>query len=211
MNRRHALELGLLSGTSVLLGWKLFAAPATNAELAGYIRQMETIRPLFTAKGAPQPGDWLAAHRESGQTFEQYRASDPNRPTKERTKIYLQPIGEGNEQRMRVTGLLREYMQLIFGLEVVMLPDISLEKFPAAAQRINGFTNQRQLLSTHILNGVLKPNRPADAVAVLALTHEDLWPGMGWNFVFGQASLGDRVGVWSTARMGDPVKETTQK
>jgi archaemetzincin len=45
-------------------------------------------------------------------------------------------------------------------------------------------------------------------VAVLAITNEDLWPGGNWNFVFGQASLVDRVGVWSTARMGDPVKES---
>lgn len=48
---------------------------------------------------------------------------------------------------------------------------------------------------------------PVDAVAVLAITQEDLWPGRGWNFVYGQVSLVDRVGVWSTARMGDPEKE----
>jgi archaemetzincin len=29
-------------------------------------------------------------------------------------------------------------------------------------------------------------------------------PGEGWNFVFGQASLTDRVGVWSMHRHGDP-------
>ena len=209
MNRRHMLELGLLSSTSMLLGWKLLAAPANHEQLATYIRQMEIIRPLFTKKGPPQAGDWLTAHKENGQTFAEYRASDPNRPTKERTKIYLQPIGAGDEARNHVITLLREFMQLIFGLEVVMLPVLSLATIPAAAQRVNGFTNQRQLLSTHILHGILKPNRPADAVAVLAITHEDLWPGKGWNFVFGQASLGERVGVWSTARMGDPTKEPT--
>jgi archaemetzincin len=209
MNRRHMLELGFLSSTSMLLGWKLLAAPANHEQLAAYIRQMEIIRPLFTKKGPPQGGDWLSAHKESGQTFAEYRASDPNRPTKERTKIYLQPIGAGDEARNRVITLLREFMQLIFGLEVVMLPMLSLATIPAAAQRVNGFTNQRQLLSTHILHSILKPNRPADAVAVLAITHEDLWPGKGWNFVFGQASLGERVGVWSTARMGDPAKEPT--
>jgi archaemetzincin len=58
------------------------------------------------------------------------------------------------------------------------------------------------LLSTFVLN-LLKPRRPDDAVAVLALTTEDLWPGKGWNFVFGQASLGERVGVWSTHRLCD--------
>lgn len=209
MNRRHVLELGLLGGASALFGWKLFGAPANHAATAEYIRQMETIRPLFTEKGPPAAGDWLAAHKESGQTFAQYRASDPNRPTAERTKIYLQPIGSGSKEREHVTTTLREFMQLIFGLEVVLLPALSLDGFPAAAQRVNGFTGQRQLLSTHILDQVLKPHRPKDAVAVLAITHEDLWPGMGWNFVFGQASLGERVGVWSTARMGDPVKEAT--
>jgi archaemetzincin len=38
---------------------------------------------------------------------------------------------------------------------------------------------------------------------VLGLTTSDLWPGEGWNFVFGQASLSDRVGVWSIARYGN--------
>ena len=54
-----------------------------------------------------------------------------------------------------------------------------------------------------MLQKVLKPRRPDDAVAVLALTTSDLWPGEGWNFVFGQASLSERVGVWSLYRYGD--------
>jgi archaemetzincin len=44
---------------------------------------------------------------------------------------------------------------------------------------------------------------PPDAVVSLALTADDLWPGGGWNFVFGQASLRDGVGVWSIHRFGD--------
>jgi len=44
--------------------------------------------------------------------------------------------------------------------------------------------------------------QPTDA-ALLAITAVDLWPGPGWNFVFGQASLKERVGVWSMARNGD--------
>ena len=39
---------------------------------------------------------------------------------------------------------------------------------------------------------------------MIAFTAADLWPGEGWNYVFGQASLGDRVGVWSIHRYGDP-------
>ena len=41
-------------------------------------------------------------------------------------------------------------------------------------------------------------------LAYLALTASDLWPGQGWNFVFGEASLRQRIGVWSIYRNGDP-------
>jgi archaemetzincin len=60
------------------------------------------------------------------------------------------------------------------------------------------------VLSTYILREVLEPERPADALAYLALTASDLWPRKGWNFVFGQANLRKRVGVWSLYRNGDP-------
>jgi archaemetzincin len=32
----------------------------------------------------------------------------------------------------------------------------------------------------------------------------DLWPGKGWNFVFGEANLRQRTGVWSVYHDGDP-------
>jgi archaemetzincin len=51
---------------------------------------------------------------------------------------------------------------------------------------------------------MLYPTLPDDAVARIAFTTVDLWPGEGWNFVFGQASLSQRVGVWSIHRNGDP-------
>ncbi len=55
-----------------------------------------------------------------------------------------------------------------------------------------------------MLTQVLRPRLPEDAAAYIAFTSADLWPGEGWNFVFGQASLRDRVGVWSIYRNGDP-------
>lgn len=206
-NRRHFIQLGLLCGGSSLLGWQLHAAQEADDALEQYRLNMGKIRPLFTKKGKPGPSDWLAQHNETGQTFEQYIKTNPNRPTAQRTRIYLQAIGSFPKEQTEVIYEVQDFMQIIFGLEVKMLPAQGVDTFPASAQRINSSTDKRQLLSTHILHKVLKPNRPADAVAVLAITNEDLWPGEGWNFVFGQASLGERVGVWSTARMGDPVKD----
>jgi archaemetzincin len=64
----------------------------------------------------------------------------------------------------------------------------------------------RQLLSSYILDEPPRPNRSDDALAYLALTARDLWPGDGWNFVYGEAKLRDRVGVWSIYRNGHPAK-----
>jgi archaemetzincin len=43
---------------------------------------------------------------------------------------------------------------------------------------------------------------PRDAFCVLTITMEDLYPEPAWNFVFGQASLRERVAVFSFARYG---------
>jgi archaemetzincin len=50
----------------------------------------------------------------------------------------------------------------------------------------------------------LRKKLPADAFCLLAITMEDLYPDESWNFVFGQASLRERVGVYSFARY-DPA------
>ena len=62
----------------------------------------------------------------------------------------------------------------------------------------------KQILSTYVLYNVLRPRMPRDACVLIAFTTSDLWPGEGWNFVFGQAALRERVGVWSIYRNGDP-------
>ena len=35
---------------------------------------MQSIQPLFKPKAPPQPGDWLAEHKEPGQSYRQFRA-----------------------------------------------------------------------------------------------------------------------------------------
>ncbi len=41
---------------------------------------------------------------------------------------------------------------------------------------------------------------PADAYCLIAITLADIYPGDKWNFVFGMASLNERVGLFSLAR-----------
>ena len=79
-----------------------------------------------------------------------------------------------------------------------------MDLIPPEARREHPTWHVPQILTTYVLDKVLRPRLPEDACAYLALTASDLWPGEGWNFVFGQASLSDRVGVWSIHRNGDP-------
>jgi len=69
--------------------------------------------------------------------------------------------------------------------------------------RINPYTRKRQILTGDVL-AILRQNLPADTFCVLAITMEDLYPEPSWNYVFGQASLHQRVGVYSFARY-DPA------
>jgi archaemetzincin len=59
----------------------------------------------------------------------------------------------------------------------------------------------RQVRTGYILDELLAPQLPKDAAAMIALTNEDLYPDESMNFVFGQASFDNRVGVWSLYRL----------
>jgi archaemetzincin len=163
--------------------------------------------PLAQKLGKPQPGDWLASHPEKGQTFDQYLRSKPNRPTAQRTTLYVQPIGQFSRTQQRLVDDTAAMLAIFYGTRVEQSPPLGKDLIPARARRVHPEWGVRQVLTTFVLNELLLPRRPDDAVAVLGLTAEDLWPGEGWNFVFGQASLSERVGVWSLARYGDPEKD----
>jgi archaemetzincin len=150
----------------------------------------------------PRPGDWLAVHAEPGQTFEEFVRSGPNRPDKVRNKIYLRPLGKFPTEAASLVDTLRAYAAGYFAMEVAVLPPIELTEGAVTARR-NPYTQHRQIRSADVLD-LLKKDLPADAFCLLAITMEDLYPDPSWNFVFGQASLQERVGVYSFARY-DPA------
>lgn len=160
--------------------------------------------PLHEKLPPPQPGEWLAEHRESGQTYRDFLRSKPIRPTATRRVLYVQPLGDFTATQRKIIDLTAEYMEVYFGLPVTIQKSIGLETIPSSARRKHPRWGMDQVLTTHVLEKVLYPTLPADAMARIAFTASDLWPGEGWNFVFGQASLNRRVGVWSVYRNGDP-------
>ena len=155
--------------------------------------------PLHTKLGPPQPRDWLAEHKEPGQSYAQYLRGQPVRVDKRRRVIYVQPLGEFDPAQRKVLDRTAEFLGIYFQLPVKVRDDLSLDVIPAAARREHPTWHVKQILSTYVLDKVLRPRLPADACVYIALTTSDLWPGQGWNFVFGQASLSERVGVWSIA------------
>ncbi len=164
----------------------------------------EKLVPLHEKLPPPRPGDWLAVHPEAGQSFQAYVRSDPVKPDSGRKVIYVQPLGEFSRTQRQIVDLTAKYMAAYFCLPVKMQEDLPLRIIPRRARRTHPTWGDDQILTTYVLEKVLYPRLPDDAVACLTLTTSDLWPGEGWNFVFGQASLRRRVGVWSIYRNGDP-------
>ena len=156
----------------------------------------------FEPVPVPGPSDWLAVHREPGQTFEQFRRSHPNRPDARRGGIYLQPLGAFPEQQSPSLEKLREYAAAFFQMEVKTLAPVSITAGDFTS-RSNAMTRQRQILTEDVLRW-LKKKLPTDGFCLLGITMEDLYPEPPWNFVFGQASLNEGVGVYGFARY-DPA------
>ena len=168
----------------------------------------------FQSIPEPEPSDWLRSHPEAGQTFDQFTHSLPNRPDNHRGKLYLQPLDSFNESAGPALDPLRRFTAAFFMMEVVVLPSSDWIEARITSRR-NPWTGRRQLLTGDILNA-LEARLPKDAFALLGITMTDLYPDPSWNFVFGQASLRERVGVYSFARYdprfyGQPVSADSRK
>ena len=214
MSLRHRYRLSsaivaavLFAFVGVLL-WSRAGEPVYTAEDAEFLKKVDAaakkIKPLHTRLGKPQPGDWLSRHEEPGQTFNQYLTSRPVTIRKPRDKLYIQPLGEFKGKSREIIDKTADFMARYFNVEVKIREPLSLDVIPEKARRVHPEWRMKQILAGHVLDDVLKPRLPRDAAAYIAFTTSDLWPGRGWNFVFGMASLSERVGVWSIYRNGDP-------
>jgi len=167
-------------------------------------KTIRKLAPLHTKLGKPTEGQWLAKHKERGQSFAQYLRIRPNVLTRQRHKLYVQPIGKFSEKQQELIKLSSEYLSIYFNCTATILETKDESEIPASAQRDHPTWGDHQLLTSYVLDEILAPELPADAFATIAFTSSDLWPGEGWNFVFGYASFRERVGVWSLSRFGDP-------
>lgn len=168
---------------------------------------LNLLKPLHHVKKPPRPGDWMERTYDRGRSFFSYQRSWPTRASRRRRYLVILPIGRFSSAQRRLLKRTAHFMNAYFCLPVRMQKARDL-KVPSRARRQANFG--RQLLTSYLLDHVLKPALPDDAAVYLALTSYDLWPGEGWNFVYGQAYLRKRVAVWSIRRMGELGKSEAQ-
>lgn len=202
---RYMAFLLFFVGYSTIARFAIAGNPDAARE-AQLVEMMEKLRSLHTAPGEPQPGDWLALYDEPGQTFREYLDCDRAGPTEKRRVIYLQPLGPFTDPHREIIKATGDFLARYFQLPVKLRPDWPASRVPRSARRRHPTQGTEQMLTSYVLDELLLPALPADAAAMIALTVTDLWPGEGWNYVFGEASTEDRVGVWSLRRYGDPSK-----
>lgn len=167
---------------------------------------LDKLRPLFAELGEPRPGDWLDVHHEPGQTFREYCDSNPVTARGKRRVIYIKPLGSFTRSQRAIVDATVDFLGRYFQLPLKVQEAWPDSRVPAQARRRHPSWGMEQILTGYVLYDLLEPELPNDAAAYLALTATDLWPGKGWNFVFGEASIDRRVGVWSIYRKGDPEK-----
>lgn len=178
-------------------------------EVARLRSVMETIRPLYQPMGPVMFGDWLSFYPEKGQTFSQYLASNTNVPDRRRRILYVRPLGELTPAQLQIVELTAEYLERFYGLPARIAPPLAIVRVPASSHRSNKVTGTQQIQTGYLL-GLLKDYLPEDAFAEIGLIATDLYPNEKMNFVFGQATLRDRVGVWSLHWLGEPDKSKAE-
>jgi archaemetzincin len=187
--------LGLLLVTGGWLAWKA-TRPHPTRPLTEHpnaiVRRLASLYVPFTET------DWSFRHpEERPQTLEAFQAQRTPISSPAAKTFYIQPLGTLDKADQRTVEETARLLEHWFGSPVKTLAPLSVAELPPSARQ------GTQLLTGFLLNQVLLPKRPSDAIAVLGVTTEDLTPGAGWSFVFGQASLSEKVGVWSLARLKD--------
>ena len=175
------------------------AAPERDKRITELSKEKNLLTGFFKPM-AVQDGDWLGSHPEDGETFEGYVESRPTLPTADRKTIYIQPIGKFSGEQHSVIRSTADYMRAFYSLPVVLRDARPLGKVPDGMTRLQ-YPNNRQIQTNYFIDQLLPELLPRDAAALICFTSFDLYPGDTWNYVFGQASLEKRVGVWSLWRL----------
>ncbi len=113
------------------------------------------------------------------------------------------PAGPFTTRERAVMDSTVEFCGLWFDVSTRTLPGLDVPTSGEWTRTVhNSFADAEstQIHTEWFLRKALPRRRPPDAVTLVAVTMSDLYPGRGWNYVFGQALLRGRVGVYSLVR-----------
>jgi len=156
---------------------------------------------LYPPIPEPDEGDWP---RGSGQTFDKYVASRPQRPvgTKVlRRRIYLQPLGDpASVAEFPCLTTLAEGVSAFYGMPCTVLRIMTLAQLEARGRtKIRTRGKRLPQINAADINTNLKGLLPSDGFTLCAVTMHDVWKG-DFNYLFGLAFLAAHVGVFSFYR-----------
>ena len=98
-----------------------------------------------------------------------------------------------------LSHLCRFCEQFFHGMMVEVAPPVDLSQIGKLTRRVHQATNREQFLVSDIRK-FLKSRRLGRAFCTLGVTVADLYPSPEWNFVLGEASMGEGCGVFSFGR-----------
>jgi archaemetzincin len=160
---------------------------------------------LYDTLSTPQPGEWLYEQQELGQTLEEFLDDTPIDSNNAEATFYILPIDIIHEEKFSLIADVATYLTTIFGNEVTVLPSINAQLFPPH------YFRDEQLNSQLLLDEIIRPLLEKDALGIMGLTQRDIYPGDGWNFVFGQANTKEKIGITSFARYGNYDTDSTRQ
>ena len=155
----------------------------------------------YTRLDLDHPTGWLSIFAEPVQTLEAYQRGNPTRPTATRGAIIIQPLGPLSAEQKRMLPALREYAQTFFQLPARIAPVLQLDSFKIQTRGSGAADHRggRQYSARSVIDRILAPRLPPDAVAYFGVTGADLYANQ-MSFVFGQGDFKRRVGVYSLGR-----------
>lgn len=155
---------------------------------------------------APEKDDWLSEQEEDGQTFNQFLYDRYNLMSVNRNIIYINPLQEMPQQFL--DNLLLYCQSFFYPMKVKLINIVSLQSLKVKS-RINKYSKKIQYNASQINSKTVK-YVPNDAHCMVSILLDDLYPESSWNFVFGLATIKDRVGVFSFARFSSSFEKKNE-
>jgi len=198
---------GKKPGRKFVTPTKAHTTAALGSDLARLPKQQRAAFDLecscFEREIPKVPGAWLEEHEERGQSFKAFcERAVRVEPTMAQDTLHLVPIGDFKGAQSPSMKALETFCNAFFGCQVETLPPIKRQEVETRARNLDmGYG--AQLHCHELREKLVAMKKPKTSFCAVGVTLHDLYTskdGRDWNFVFGQASLNEGVGVFSFAR-----------